>query len=131
MSDHNLHQLSRRERQIMDLIFEHGEISAKAVTELMPEAPTYTTVRSLLRILEEKGFVSHRKESRQFLYRATVSAERLSHNRLTHVLKTFFKGSLTDAVATFINHPESSLSKEELEELSSIIDAAKRKESNT
>ena len=122
-----LEHLSRRERQIMDLLFEHGEVSAQSVTELMEDAPSYTTVRTQLRILEEKGFVSHRKESRSFLYKPKISPEKLRHNRLSHVLKTFFQGSLTEAVATFVNHPDSTLSQEELDELTAIIEAAKKK----
>ena len=127
MLDPSLDKLSRRERQIMDLLFEHSELSARKVTELLLEAPSYTTVRTQLRILEEKGYVVHRKQSRSFLYKPTVAPEKLRRNRLNQVLKIFFQGSLTEAVATFINHPDSSLSQEELDELASIIQSAKEK----
>lgn len=125
MKTPQLQQLSRRERQIMDLIFEHGELSAKEVMEHMEDAPSYATVRSILRILEEKGFVNHRKSSRLFLYKAAISPEKQRHTSMKKLLQTFFGGSISEAVATFINHPESQLSQNELAELEAIIQAAK------
>ena len=118
--------LSRRERQIMNIIFQHGAMTAKAVMEQLPDPPSYATVRSILRILEEKGHLSHFKEGRQFIYKPVIETEKVKHNSLSHLLKTFFKGSISEAVATFINHPESNLTLEELDELSEIIEKAKR-----
>ena len=111
----------------MDLIFEHGELSAREVMDRMGDAPGYATVRSILRILEEKGFVEHRKASRLFLYKAAISPEKQRHSSMKKLLQTFFGGSISEAVSTFINHPESVLSQEELEELEAIIKAAKEK----
>lgn len=123
--------LSRRERQIMDLLYANGKLSARAVLEKISDPPTYATVRSLLRILEEKGQVQHEKVGRQFIYEPVTKAEGIRDKSLRHTLKTFFGGSISKAVATFIDDPESELSETELEELSKIIAAAKRKETET
>lgn len=130
MSTSELPNLSRRERQIMDLIFEHGELTAQQVMDKMPDAPAYATVRSLLRILEEKGHLVHYKSGRQFVYKSATSTEKVRKKSLSHVLKTFFGGSITEAVATFINDSDSNLSKDELDELAAIIKAAKEKDKN-
>ncbi|PHN03668.1 BlaI/MecI/CopY family transcriptional regulator [Flavilitoribacter nigricans] len=121
------HQLSRRERQIMDLFFQHGELSAQAVQEQLPDAPGYATVRSLLRILEEKGHLSHSKSGRQFIYRPVAGVEKVKHQRLNHLLRTFFGGSISEAVAAFIQDPDNDLRPEELEELDKIIREARDK----
>lgn len=127
MSQENLPNLSRRERQIMDLLFEHGSLSARAVTEFLPDAPSYTTVRTLMRILEEKGHLTHRTEGRQFIYETVIQSEQEGGNRLQHVLKTFFRGSITEAVATFIDESDSNLSATEIAELETLIEKAKKK----
>jgi len=129
MNSSDLPQLSRRERQIMDLIFEHGELTAQQVMEQMPDAPGYATVRSLLRILKEKGHLVHYKSGRQFVYKSATSTEKVRKKSLSHVLKTFFGGSLSEAVATFINDSDSDLTNAELDELEAIIKAAKQKDS--
>ncbi|MEM9888058.1 MAG: BlaI/MecI/CopY family transcriptional regulator [Bacteroidota bacterium] len=123
-------QLSRRERQIMDILYEHQQLTAKVVMEKMEDAPAYATVRSLLRILEEKGHVQHSKTGRQFVYEPTKAREQVQHKSLKHTLKTFFGGSLSQAVATFINDPESKLSEAELDELSDLIEKAKKQQRN-
>lgn len=123
----NQKNLSRRERQIMDILYEHQQLSAKEVMEKMEDAPGYATVRSLLRILEGKGHLKHHKSGRKFVYQPTQQKEMVQHNSLKHTLKTFFGGSITQAVATFINDPESKLSEKELDELSELIEQAKQK----
>ncbi len=117
--------LSRRERQIMDLLYEGGKLSAREVMERMSDAPSYATVRSILRILEDKGHVQHEKSGRQFIY---TPREDVRDKSLRHTLKTFFGGSISQAVATFINDPESELTHEELDELSDLIEQAKKKQ---
>ena len=119
MSQENLPNLSRRERQIMDLLFEHGSLSARAVTNFLPDAPSYTTVRTLLRILEEKGHLKHSTQGRQFIYETVIQPEKERGHRLQHILKTFFGGSITEAVATFINNSDTELSKTETDRLPS------------
>lgn len=120
------HQLSRRERQIMDLFFQHGELSAQMVQDHLEDAPGYATVRSLLRILEDKGHLTHYKSGRQFIYRPAAGVEKVKHHRLRHLLRTFFSGSISEAVATFIQDPDNDLNPEELEELAKIIRQARK-----
>ena len=127
MDPSQLQKLSRRERQIMDLFFQYGSMTAQQVTDRLSDAPSYTTVRTLLRILEEKGHLKHSKLGKQYVYKARAAAEKLRQHSLKHVLKTFFGGSITEAVASFINHPDTDLSEEELKELEQIVKRAKRK----
>lgn len=127
MSENQLQNLSRRERQIMDLFFQNGALSANQITDLLPDNPSNATVRTLLRILEDKGHLTHEKQGRQFIYQTVKQHENISRNVFKDMLKTFFKGSLTDAVATFINDPETEMTEEELSELEALVKKAKEK----
>ena len=127
MSHFNLQNLSRRERQIMDLFFEHGPLSANQVNELLPDNPSNATVRTLLRILEDKGHLMHEKKGRQFIYSTVTHHGSASKMAFKDILKTFFKGSLSQAVATFINDPDTNMSESELKELEDIVKKAKEK----
>jgi len=125
MSHLPLQNLSRRERQIMDLFFQNGALSANQVRELLPDNPSNATVRTLLRILEDKGQLQHEKKGRQFIYATVSQHDTTSRSVFKDMLKTFFKGSLTDAVSTFINDPETALTNEELDELEALVKKAK------
>ncbi len=127
MSHTSFQNLSRRERQIMELFFQNGRLTANQVTELLPDNPSNATVRTLLRILEDKGQLMHEKEGRQFIYFTVVRQGRMGKNVFKDLLNTFFKGSLTDAVATFINDPETEMTEEELNELETLVKQAKKK----
>lgn len=127
MSIFDLTSLSRRERQIMDLFFENGALTANQITELLPDNPSNATVRTLLRILEDKGQLSHDKKGRQFVYFTLVRQGEAKQSAFKDLLKTFFKGSLTDAVATFINDPDTDMTDEELDELEDLVKQAKKK----
>ncbi len=120
--------LSRRERQIMDIIYAQGEASATDVVERIPDAPTRTSVRTLLRILEEKGHLVHARRGREFYYRPTRPRQRAGQSAFQRVLKTFFDGSLERAVAAHLADRNNDLSPEELQRLSDLIAKAKRKE---
>ena len=111
----------------MDIIYRDGPINAQEVMERMEDPPGYATVRKLLGILEQKGQLKHTKSGRQYIYAATASKEKVKKNSLNHLLKTFFKGSMTEAVATFLDESDQNLSNEELDELESIIRRAKEK----
>jgi len=126
MSYLSLQNLSRRERQIMDLFFQNGALSANQVTELLPDNLSNATVRTLLRILEDKGQLMHEKKGRQFIYFTVSQHATTSRSVFKNMLKTFFKGSLTDAVATFINDPETEMTAEELDELEALVKKAKK-----
>ena len=122
----SLENLSRRERQIMDVLYRNGRASAAEVRQEMPEAPSYSAVRALLRILEEKGRVEHDEEGPRYVYRPTAplkTARRMAARRL---LETFFDGSVPQAVVTLLDVSTKNLSEEELEKLQSRIEKAKK-----
>ncbi len=125
MRKHPHTQLSRRERQIMDIIYRHGRATAAEVMADLPNPPSYSAVRALLRILEEKGHLRHEQEGPRYVYHPTVSRERAKRSALKHVLSTFFKGSVTQAVAALIDLSEDELTDEDLERIADIIRQAK------
>ena len=120
--------LSRRERQIMEIVYAAGEATATDVLERLDDAPTRTSVRTLLRILEEKGHLKHRKRNREFVYHPTRQRARAGLSAFQRLLRTFFDGSLEKAVAAHLAAPDTDLSPEELKRLSAIINEAKGKE---
>ena len=121
------HQLSRRERQIMEILHARGELSAADINAALPDPPSYSTVRALLRILVDKGAVRHREDGPRYLYQAVESREKASRSALKRVVRTFFDGSLSKAVAALVDTREGALPPEELDRLESIIRAAKSK----
>ena len=118
--------LSRRERQIMDFIFSKGEASAADVQTGLSDAPSYSAVRTFLRILEEKGMLKHREEGGRYIYLPTESRQKASRSALKGVLNTFFEGSLANAVAALVASKDSQLTAEELQKLESIIQQARQ-----
>lgn len=122
-----LHELSRRERQIMEIIFAKGEATAAEVSESLADAPSYSAVRALLRILEEKGHLKHREDGKRYVFLPTEPVERASRSALTQVVKTFFEGSLASAVAALIDAKDSHISEAELARLESIIKQARKR----
>jgi predicted transcriptional regulator len=120
--------LSRRERQIMDIIYARGSATAAEVHDAIPDAPSKTSVRTLLRILETKGHVTHVEDGPRYVYRAVRSRDRAGKSSLRRVLDTFFDGSLERAVAAHLSDSAVDLSPEELKQLSRIIDQARKKE---
>ena len=119
--------LSRRERQIMDVIYACGEASAAEVVERIPDPPTRTAVRTMLRILEEKGHLKHRKRGREFIYQPTRPRQRAGQSALRGVLATFFEGSLEKAVAAHLADPATEPTPEELKRLARLIREAKKR----
>ena len=118
--------LSRRERQIMEVVYARGEASAEEVLAGIPSPPGYSAVRALLRILEEKGHLAHRREGRRYVYTPTVPAEQARRSILSGFLDTFFGGSVEKAVAALLDTESASLSDEEYERLSRMIDEARK-----
>lgn len=114
--------LSRRERQIMEILFRRGEATAREVHEELPDAPTYSAVRALLSILEEKGEVSHEKRGRQFVHRARIAPQRAKRLALRSLLKTFFDGSPEKLVAAMLNPKEQDLSPQEIGRIRQLIE---------
>ena len=121
-------QLSRRERQIMDIVYARAKASALEVWEVMPDRPSQTAVRTLMRILEEKGHLRHEKRGRQFIYQPVRPRQRAGQSAFRSVLSTFFDGSLEKAVAAHLAQPDANLSPEEIERLTELINEAKKRE---
>jgi len=127
MPDRSNSHLSRRERQIMDIIFARGEATAAVVHEALPNAPGYSAVRALLRILEEKGHLTHREDGPRYVFMPTEPRAQASKSALRRVVQTFFDGSLSSAVAALVDAEGGKLSAEELKRIEAIIKAAKSK----
>jgi BlaI family transcriptional regulator, penicillinase repressor len=120
-------QLSRRERQIMDVIYARGEATATNVLGDLPDPPTRTAVRTFLRILERKGHVRHRRQGREFVYRPVRPREPTGRSALRRVLEVFFDGSLERAVSAHLSDPGAALGPDELKRLSDLIDQARKR----
>jgi predicted transcriptional regulator len=119
--------LSRRERQIMDIVYARGETRAADVAAGLPDPPTRTAVRTLLRILEQKGHLTHRQDGQTFVYRASRPRARAGRSALRRVLQTFFDGSLEKAVAAHLGDAATELSPDELNRLADLIEQARKK----
>jgi BlaI family transcriptional regulator, penicillinase repressor len=119
-------QLSRRERQIMYGIYRKGSATAAEVREALPEPPSYSAVRALLRILEAKGHLTHAQDGPRYVYKPVVPRHAARQSALRQVVKTFFGGSTTAAVATLLDMSTGDLSDQEVEQLVEMIDRAKR-----
>src|SRR5437868_545613 len=102
--------LSRRERQIMDIIYQQGQASANEVLEALSDPPSYSAVRALLRVLENKGHVRHVRDGARYLYLPTQPRTRVAHSALAQVVHTFFGGSVERTVATLISDADTRLS---------------------
>ena len=118
--------LSRRERQLMDILFARGQASVVNVIEALPDPPSYSTVRALLRILEEKGHLVHREEGKQYIYLPTQARPIAAQSALKRVVQTFFGGSVERAVTALLTEDEAQLSDDELERLAALIARSKR-----
>ena len=124
--DDELEGLSRRERQIMDFLFQRGKASVGEVLEGIPNPPGYSAVRAPLRTLEQKGRVVHEEDGRAYVYRPTLRRDAARKTALTHVLRTFFDNSAEQAVAALLELRGPKLSQAELDRVARIVDQAKR-----
>ena len=125
MSDQS-RDLSRRERQIMDLLFRVGRASAAEVLDGLSDAPSYSAVRALLRILEQKGHVRHELEGRAYVYLPIVRRDAARQDALSHLLTTFFDNSAEQALAALLALRGEKMSESELERMGRMIEAARR-----
>ena len=121
-----LRGLSRRERQIMDFLFQRGKASVGEVLDGIPDPPGYSAVRATLRTLEQKGRVSHEEDGRAYVYRPTLRRDAARKSALTHVVKTFFDNSAEQALAALLELKGTRLSDAELERVSRLVENAKR-----
>lgn len=117
---------SRRERQILDVIYRLGEATVADVRGALDDAPSYSAVRALLRILEEKGHLTHRQDGPRYVYRPTTPREDAREPALRRVLETFFDNSTEQVVAALLELRDGELGDEEVERLSKMIDQARR-----
>lgn len=120
------HALSRRERQIMDLLYRLGQATAAEVMAALPGEPSDSTVRTQLRILEEKGHVRHHEEGLRYVYTAAVPRQSARKSALKHLVDTFFDGSAEQAVTALLGGEARRLSPEELDRLELMIRKARR-----
>jgi BlaI family transcriptional regulator, penicillinase repressor len=119
-------QLSRRERQIMDILYRRGKSSAAEVREAMPDAPSYSAVRAMLRILEEKGHVKHQAEGLKYVYSPALAREKATRSALRHLMTTFFDDSPEQIVAALLDVSSTRLTREELDRMAQMIEQAKK-----
>jgi BlaI family penicillinase repressor len=119
--------LSRRERQIMDILYRHGKASAADVQAAMPDAPGYSAVRAMLRVLEEKGVIRHEQEGLKYLYLPAVAAGHARRSAVKHLVDTFFQDAPEQVVAALLDVSSRRLTDEELDRMSRMIEAAKGK----
>ena len=127
MADPSEPPLSRRERQILDVLYARGEATALDVVADLPDPPSKTAVRTLLRILEDKGHVTHRESGQTYIYRASREREHAGKSALQRVLEVFFEGSLKDAVAVHLADPLTRLDESELQRLEALIRQTRQK----
>ena len=116
--------LSRRERQILDILYAKGTATAAEVLDALPDPPSYSAVRALLRILEDKGHARHEAQGTRYVYLPMVPRERARNSALSRIVKTFFDGSAAQAAAALVD--SGSLSDDELAKLSSLIERARK-----
>jgi len=126
MSKPPAHALSRRERQIMDIVYARGEASAATVHAELPDRPSYSAVRALLAILVEKGHLKHRREEGRYIYAPTRRRAQVGRSALRRVLDTFFEGSLEKAVAALLAGSDANLSADELRRIGQLIEQARK-----
>jgi predicted transcriptional regulator len=117
---------SRRERQIMRIVYQMGTATANEITERMPDPPSHSAVRAMIRILESKGHLTHRKDGVRHVYRSTRSAKTVRRSALKRMLETFFGGSVEQAVSALISSSDRGLSDEELNRLETLIHSKRK-----
>ena len=124
MNDHR--DLSRRERQILDILYQRGQATAAEVQSALPEPPSYSAVRALLRILEEKGHVRHDQDGPRYVYLPIVTRDNAQRSAMRHLLQTFFDGSAEQAISALLDDSTAKLSHAELDRLARMIDTARK-----
>jgi predicted transcriptional regulator len=119
---------SKRERQIMDIVYRLGQATAAEVHEQLPDAPTYTAVRGLLRVLVDKGHLKVESDGVRYLYRPSMPRDTAGASVLSHVVRTFFDGSAANAMAALVGSPDVRLTEADLERLAEIVERAREEE---
>ena len=117
--------LSRRERQIMDILYREGRATASEIHQQLPDAPTYSAVRAKLRVLEEKGHIRHEEQALRYVYLPLVTRDRAKQSALRHLLETFFDNSAEQAITALLDLKTAGLGHDQLTRLSELIEKAK------
>lgn len=118
----NAETLARRERQVMEILYRRGEATAQEVLDDLADPPSYSAVRALLATMMEKGLISHRKDSRRYVYRPEVPEKKAKRSALKQLLSTFFEGKPENLVAALLDPKDQQLSKDEIEKIRSLIE---------
>src|SRR5215218_7676655 len=126
MSSNDHRDLSRRERQILDILYQRGQATAAEVQAALPEPPSYSAVRALLRILEDKRHVRHEQDGPRYVYLPTVARDNAQRSAMRHMLRTFFDGSAEQAISALLDDSSAKLSSAELDRLARMIDTARK-----
>lgn len=119
-------KLSRRERQLMDALYRLGRATAAEIHQSIPDPPSYSAVRAMLRILEEKGHIRHEAQHLRYVYMPVVTREKARRSAVKHLLHTFFEGSPEEAVATLLDVSADDLSRDELDRIAALIEKARK-----
>ena len=120
-------RLSRRERQIMDIVYRRGEATAQQILDDMSDPPSYSAIRALLRILVDKNHLQHREDGPRYVYSPILSRQAARARALAQVVDTFFDGSAMKAASALLGSSQRKLTKSELDELTALIDAARKR----
>jgi predicted transcriptional regulator len=120
-------RLSRRERQVMDIIYGRGAATAAEIHEALPDRPSFSATRAVIRTLEEKGHLRHEEQGLRYVYTPVVPADKARRSALTHIIGTFFQGSPSQLLATLLDPSAGRLPEEELDRLERLIREAKGK----
>lgn len=121
-----LEQLGRRERQIMDIVYRRGRATAAEIRADLPDPPTDSAVRGMLRFLEEKGYLQHDEEGPRYVYRPTADHKQVSRSAVRHLVRTFYNDSVGSAVAAMLGMYKTRLSDDELDKLETLLDEARK-----
>ncbi len=119
-------KLSRREREILEILYQRGKSSAAEVREAMADAPSYSAVRALLRVLEEKGHVRHQAEQLRYVYLPVVPRNKAKRSEVKRLLDTFFEGSAEQVVAALLDVSSTRLTQDELDRMAALIEQARK-----
>lgn len=120
-----LNTLSRREREMMDIVYRSGAATAGDVRAQMPDPPSYSAVRATLRILEQKGVLKHEDDGKRYVYRPRLARDKARQGALEHLVSTFFDGSVSGAVLTLLDRPGLELSPADYERIAELIERAR------
>ena len=120
--------LSKRERQIMEVVYRRKSASVQDVLDEIPDPPTYSSIRTLLGILESKGFLRHRKNGKKYIYTPTIPRTRAIHTSIKHMLRMYFNNSIEEAVGALIEVNHKSLADDELDKLLMLIERARKED---